>query len=164
MSYAVIDTGAKGAMILFDDLGVIDSLVFERMGQGINSFKVAEKLQEWRPQQIYVEQISARPNQSAVATFTQAFIVGQLHTLSQLHCDYVEYIYPQTWTSFTKRLSSKPNRPSKEIAQELAAKFYSKESEQYRSKRGKKLIHDGIADVLCINLYIRRDDYLDYLT
>ena len=163
MTYVTMDTGLKGAMVLWDMFAPIDSLVFERMGQGIDSFKVAEKLKEWSPDKIYVEQISARPNQSAKATFSQAFVVGQLHTLSQLHCDHVEYFYPQTWTAFTKRLSENPGRESKVIAQELSAKFFPEMSEEYRSTRGHKKIQDGIADALCINLYVQRDMYLDYV-
>jgi len=158
-----MDTGLKGAMILWDYYLPIDSLCFERMGSGIDSFKVAEKLKEWNPDRMYVEQISPRPNQSAKATFTQAFVVGQCHTLSQLHCEYVEYIYPQTWTAFTKRLSETPTAKSKVIAQELAPKFFPEMAESYRSKRGHKIVHDGIADALCLNLYVQRDLYLEHL-
>ena len=163
MKYVTIDTGLKGAMVLFELFEPADSLTFKKMGQGIDSFEVAEKLKEWKPDRIYVEQISARPKQSAKSTFTQAFVVGQCHTLSQLHCDYVEYIYPQTWSSFTKRLSHDQNRPSKDIAQELALKFYPEFCQPYLTPRSKK-VHDGIADALCLHMYVNRDAFLSSIT
>ena len=43
MKYVTIDTGLKGAMILFEYFEPIDALLFKRMGQGIDPFEVAEK-------------------------------------------------------------------------------------------------------------------------
>lgn len=161
MKYVTIDTGLKGAMILFEFFEPIDALTFERMGQGIDSFKVAAKLKEWQPDRIYIEAISARPNQSAKATFTQALVYGQTHSIAQLHCDFLEYIYPQTWSAFTKRLSHNPGK-SKEIAAELAVKFFPDFCQPYFTPRSKK-IHDGIADALCLHIYVNRDEYLSSL-
>ena len=162
MKYVTIDTGLKGAMVLVDFFEPVDALTFKRMGQGIDSFEVAEKLKEWKPDRIYIEAISARPNQSTKATFTQALVYGQTHSIAQLHCEYLEYIYPQTWTAFTKRLSDQPNRPSKEIAAELAVRFFPEFCQPYFTPRSKK-IHDGIADALCLHIYVNRDEYLSSL-
>ena len=162
MKYVTLDTGLKGAMVLFEYFEPVDSLAFEKMGQGVDSFKIAEKLREWEPDRIYIEQITARPKQSAKATATQFFVVGQCHTLAQIHCDHVEYIYPQTWTSFTKRLSHSQGEPSKVIAQELAMKFYPEFCKPYLTPRSRK-VHDGIADCLCIHMYVHRDHYISSL-
>jgi len=163
LRYITLDTGRKGAMVLFEGGKPIDALPFKNQGQGIDTFHVARKLYEWKPEIAYVEKITARPGQGAKATFTQGFIVGQCHALAHLYCQLVEYITPQRWTSFTKRLSVSPTNPSKTIAQELTKKFYSDYAKQFKSKRGHKLYHDGVADCLCINLYIERDKYIDFL-
>lgn len=163
MKYVTIDTGLKGAMVLFDFFEPIDALTFERMGQGIDSFKVNDKLKEWKPDRIYIEQISARPNQNAKATFTQALVYGQTHSMAQLNCEFLEYIYPQTWSAFTKRLSHDQHRPSKEIAAELAVKFYPEFCQPYLTPRSKK-VHDGLADALCLHMYVHRDHFISMLT
>jgi hypothetical protein len=155
-----LDTGVKGAMVLFENGQPIEGHTFVRMGQGIDPFRIVQALKRWRADNIYIEAISARPYQGVKATATQFFIVGQCHTIAQLNFETVEYINPRTWSSFTKRLSVTPAATSKEIAQELGYKYYADFSSKYASKRN-KIIHDGIADCLAINLYINRDIYVD---
>jgi len=157
-SYVILDTGQKGAMILYDDLGPVEGFVFKKVGHGINLHDIDKKLKEWKPEKIYVERIGVRPRQGAQQTATQFTIVGQCYALCELNCSEVEYIYPQTWTAFTKRLVENSERPSKEIAQELTRKYYPDYAQKYFKV---KLYHDGIADCLAMNLYIQRDIYLD---
>lgn len=162
MRYVTLDTGLSGAMILFHDGIPKEALTFRRMGMGINSFDVARQLKLWKPEKIYVEEITVMPQQGAKSTATQFFVVGQCHTLAQLNCGHVEYIHPRTWSSFTKRLSVNPHNPSKVIAQELAPRFFPQFVQQFKAKRGKKF-HDGITDCLCIDLYVNRDRYVDQI-
>ena len=157
-SYAIIDTGQKGAMILYDDLGPVEGFVFKKVGHGVNLHDIDEKLKQWKPNKIYVERIGVRPLQGARQTATQFLVVGQCYALCELNCSEVEYIYPQTWTAFTKRLVKNSHQPSKDIAQELTRRYYPSFAQQYFKR---KLYHDGIADCLAINLYIQRDIYLE---
>ena len=162
--YIVVDTGKKGAMVLFNDKGQpLESLAFQVMGRGIDSFMLEQRLQWWLPNRAYVEEVFSRPCQNSKSTFTQGFVAGQVHSIAQLYVPKVEYIPPQRWTNFTKRLSPRPEQTSKQIAQELTEKFYSMFAAPYKSRRGYKLYHDGIADCLCINMFIQRDYFMDFL-
>lgn len=163
IKYITLDTGIKGAMVLFENGKPVEALGFKRQGQGIDIHHAAAKLYQWHTDLIYIEAITARPGQGAKATFTQGLVVGQCDALAKLYCKTIEHIYPQTWTSFTKRLSTSPGNPSKVIAQELTGTHFFEFAAQHKSKRGHKKYHDGIADCLCISIYIERDSYIDLL-
>lgn len=164
MRYITLDTGKKGAMVLFEDGKPLEALAFEAMGRGVDVYEIEIALMDWQPEIAYIELITPRPGQSAKSTFTQGYVCGQCEAIAQLAAiPEIEYIPPQRWTNFTKRLSPRPEQTSKQIAQELTAKFYSKFAAPYKSKRGHKLYHDGIADCLCINMYIQRDKFIDFL-
>lgn len=163
MSYVTLDTGLKGAMVLFDNDGVpAAGLRFKKTKMGIDIFEVQSALRVWSPNKIYIERVMGRPRQSSTATFTQGIVFGQLSAIASVWCAHVEYIWAVQWTGFTKRLSVDPTQESKVIAQELVEKHYPRFADNYRGKINKKC-HDGIADCLCINIYLERDKYLDNL-
>ena len=163
MSYITLDTGLNGAMVLWDEFfNPLDGLTFKKFGMGINPFEIDKKLKEWKAEKIYIERVGARPNQGSKSTFTQGFVCGQLHTISQFNCDHVEYIWSMQWTSFTKKLSAFPENPSKIIALELAERFFPCFIQDFKTPRSKKA-HDGIVDCLAIGIYINRDNYIDFL-
>jgi hypothetical protein len=134
-------------------------LRFEKQGKGIDSFEVAEFLAKHSPDKIFVEEIPAMPRQGVKSLATQWFVVGQCHTLATLYCEHVEYIPASRWTSFTKRLAPIPGKTSKEVARELAIRFFPDFSKRFTKRK----LHDGIADCLCILMYIDRDKFIDFL-
>lgn len=156
-----IDTGLKGAMVFFEGGKPVEAVSFKKLGKGINPTPVVAALERWQPEEIVIEEVTVRPGQAARATFTQGIVVGQLHTIALIACKEVEYIYPQTWCSFVKRLSDNPGRPSKEIMQEVIPKFFRPFLEEYRTPRMKKW-PDGICDCLGLWIYINRDNYLSH--
>jgi len=166
MKYVTLDTGLNGAMILYRDAKPVDGLVFEKMGRGINLPPIIEKLNKWKPEIIYIEGIPTMPHQGVKQTATQWFVFGQCETIAELYSPKQEIIPAIRWASFTKKLSINPSNPSKVIAQELVEKFYPSFIENFRLRkyRGVRKVHDGIADCLCINMYIARDNFLDFLT
>ncbi len=163
MRILYIDPGYRGAAILFIDDKPVEAYCFTKEGKNIDVIAFESVLWSLSPDKIYLEHIGPRPGQHASSTFYQGLAYGSTLTMCQINCRSVELIWPQTWTSFTKRLSTDPKRTSKEIAQELTRKFYPKFAEIYKSKRAKKF-HDGIADALCIQIYVNRDQYLQYLS
>jgi hypothetical protein len=162
MRIAYIDPGYKGAAVLFEGSKPLDAFKFIKEGKNINVQQIELVLISWQVEKVYLENIMPRPLQSATSTFYQGVAFGAALTVSQLCCVPVELIPPQTWTAFTKRLSRAPQRTSKEIAQELTKRFFHDFASAYKSKRAKKY-HDGIADCLCIQIYVNRDSYLDLL-
>jgi hypothetical protein len=149
-------------MVLFVDGEPREAVTFKKLGKGINPVPVLEALDRWKPHRIVIEEISVRPGQAAKATFTQGVVVGQLHQIALSVCDDVEYIYPQTWCSFVKKLSAQPYRPSKDIMQEVIPKFFGEFLSRYRTPRMKKW-PDGICDCLGLWIYIDRDNYLSHI-
>ena len=165
MKYVSLDTGLRGAMVLFEETTPVDGLTFERNGRGLLLHPIIDTLLSWKPDKIYIEGIPAMPNQSVKATATQWYVFGQCETLSEIYAEEMEIIPVQRWTSFTKRLTPYPHNPSKIIAQELSNKFYPDFSKDFlgRKYRGQRKLHDGIADCLCMNMYIQRDIFLDQI-
>ena len=161
MRYITLDTGVNGAMVLFEMFEPVEALPFTRMGRGINPFEVDHYMKKWEADRIFIESITPRPYQGAKSTATQFLVIGQCHTLAQLNHQTVEYIFPQTWSSFTKRLSKDPTQKQKKIAQELAKRFFSDFCKPWTNRSNN--IHDGIADCLGIHMYIERDTYVDYV-
>ncbi len=152
--HVTLDSGAKGALVLWRDNNPLEAHLLKREGRGINYQETLSTLQIWKPDTIYFELIQVRPNQSATATFTQAYIVGQLEMICDMACEDVQFIHPATWTSYIKaRMKARKDEKSKDVMQTMAEVFYSSFAEDYRSKRGKKLIHDGVADCLGLGLY-----------
>jgi hypothetical protein len=157
-----LDTGLRGAMVYFEDGVPIEAVSFKKMGKGIDPKPVVEALERWEPDRIVIEEVTVRPGQAARSTFTQGIVVGQLHQIALMACDNVEYIYPQTWCSFVKRLSLDPVRHSKDIMQEVIPKYFREFLERYRTPRMRKW-PDGICDCLGLWIYLNRDDYLSHL-
>ncbi len=160
MIYVTLDTGFKGAMVLWQDATPIDAMVFKKVGKGINIREVSDKLLEWNPEKIYIEIFPPQPYQGVGQTSAQWRVIGQLDSICTMFCDFIEYIYVATWTSFTKRLSADPTQKNKTISQELSFKYFPEFSLRYRKT---KLVHDGIADCLVIGIYVNRDDYINDL-
>jgi len=160
MKYVTLDTGFKGAMILWQDTTPIEAFLFKKVGTGINIREVADKLIDWNPGKIYIEIFPPQPYQGVGQTSAQWRVIGQLDSICMLFCDVIEYIYVATWTSFTKRLSANPSQPNKKISQELCLKYFYDFSVEYKKI---KLVHDGVADCLTIGIYVNRDDYIDDL-
>ena len=165
MDYVTIDTGLNGAMVGFKNGKPMEGLTFQRLGLGIASHPILELLEKWQPSTIYIEGIPAMPKQSVKSTATQWFVFGQCFTLAEMHSERLEIVPAIRWAGFTKRLSATPNNPSKAIAQELVNKFYADFAEPYRLRRykGVRKVHDGIADCLCLNMYVQRDIFVDHL-
>lgn len=164
MNYCVIDTGLKGAVLFCKNGKPYEALTLKRDGRGINVHELAEKFSEWRPEVIYVEGILTKPGQSITATATQYLVFGQLQGIAQMFArQYVEIIPAQRWSAFTKKFSANPYNPSKVIAQELSQLFFPSFVEDYRTRahKGVRKVHDGVADALCLHVYIERDFYLD---
>jgi len=159
LKFAIIDTGIKGAIIIAQNGEPVDALRFERQGQGIDSFEVAQFLTRHSPRKIYIEQVPAMPRQGVKSTATQWFVVGQCHTLATLYSEHVEYIPASRWSAFTKRLSPIKNKTSKEVARDLAIQFFPTFSKKFTKRK----LHDGVADCLCILMYIERDKFVDFL-
>jgi hypothetical protein len=164
MRFVTLDTGYKGAMVLFDiveplgEIQPIEAFEFKKLGVGINIHEIKDKLQLWNPETIYIEIFPPQPYQGVKQTSSQWRVIGQLETLCQLCC-WVEYIYVATWTAFTKRLSTSPSA-NKQISQELVDRYFMDFAKPYKKR---KLYHDGIADCLAMGLYVLRDNYLDDL-
>jgi hypothetical protein len=159
--YLTLDTGAKGAMILWEDAIPVEGLVFKKLGKGVDVRAICDQILEWCPEIIYIEHFPPRPMQGVISTSSQWRTFGQIESVCKLYCDHVEYIWVASWTSFTKRLSVDPQLPMKTIAQELTAKYFPEFAAPYKKR---KLYQDGISDCLGIGIYINRDDYIDDLT
>jgi len=157
MQFVTLDTGFKGAMVLFEGTRPLDALTFYKIGNGINISEVSQTLEKWKPERVFIEIFPPQPYQGVKATSSQWKVIGQLDAICQLQTE-VEYIYVSTWTSFTKRLSLNPLQKNKQISQELTHAYFSQFSEPYKKR---KLYHDGIADCLCLSLYVNRDHYVD---
>ncbi len=157
-----LDTGLKGAMVIFVDGVPREAVSFKKLGIGIDPLPVVDALKRWKPGRIVIERVTVRPGQAAKSTFTQGIVVGQLHQIALMACKDVEYIYPQTWCSFVKRLSAHPYRSSKDIMQEVIPKFFEEFLSRYRTPRMKKW-PDGICDCLGLWIYLNRDDYLSHI-
>ena len=124
MKYVTLDTGYKGSAILWEDTRPIEAFLFKKVGKGINVREFADTLIEWSPERIMVEIFPARPMQGVTQTSNQWRVIGQIESVCIMFCDYVEYIYVASWTSFTRRLSDNPEQEHKKISQELAKKYF----------------------------------------
>ena len=163
--FLTLDPGKKGAVVLFQGRVPIEGYVMESQEKGIDSAALLAKLTEWDVlygiEMTWLECITPRPGQSAQATATQFFVLGQ--TVAALRISKLPFteVYPQTWTSFTKRLLPGFTGDSKALQQWLAPNYFKAFAESYRKR---KLIQDGIADCLGISLWVNRDYYVDTLT
>ena len=160
MKYVTLDTGLKGAAVLWEDARPIEGYAFKQKGVGIDVRELCDILLEWCPDRIIIEIFPPQPYQGVAQTSKQWRVIGQIEAVCSIYCDEIEYVYVATWTSFTKRLSVNPTLQNKKISQELTAKYFPEFAAKYMKR---KLFHDGIADCLCIGIYINRDDYIDDL-
>jgi len=163
--YLTLDPGKKGAAVLFQGRVPIEGYVMEAQETGIDSAALLAKLTEWDTlysvDMVWLECITPRPGQSAQATATQFFVLGQTVACLRLAGLTFKEVYPQTWTSFTKRLLPGFVGDSKALQQKLAPNHFRNFAEPFRKR---KLIQDGIADCLGISLWVNRDYYVDNTT
>lgn len=165
MRFVTLDTGFKGAMVLFDiveplgEAQPIEAFAFKKVGVGVNIGEIQDKIHLWCPQTVYIEIFPPQPYQGVDQTSKQWRVIGQLETVCRLYCR-VEYVYVATWTAFTKRLSKGRNLPNKAISQELVDRYHQEFAKPFKKR---KLYHDGVADCLAMGLYVLRDQYIDDL-
>ena len=168
MRYVIIDTGLKGAAVLFEDKnGIptpIDHYFFETWEDGIDPLHFAKNLQEWNAREFHIEQPPTMPNQAITTTWKQAFVVAQIYTTIMLEVEnaVLHDFYPITWVSHArKHLNlSEANLENKKAMQKLAPRWFPEFMAKFKKRT---LYNDAVADCIGMLFYVRRSHFSQFI-
>ena len=170
MRYVIIDTGLKGACVVFEDVnGVptpIDYYLFEESNweDGIDPIEFARNLKEWGAREFHIEKPPTMPNQAITTTWKQAYVVGQIYSTIMLEVPRatIHDFYPIKWVSHARKHleASELNLDNKKAMQKLAPRQYPNFMAQFKKRLR---YHDGIADCIGMAFYVRRDYFSQFI-
>ena len=168
MRYVIIDTGLKGACVVFEDRNgaptPIDHYFFETWEDGIDPVKFATQLKEWNARHFYIEKPPTMPNQAVTTTFKQAYVIAQTYSTILLTVEnpVIHDFYPITWVSHARRHlhRSELNLDNKKAMQKLAPRNFPAFMSQFKKRT---LYHDGIADCIGMLFYVKRGHFSQFI-
>lgn len=163
-----IDTGKKGAAVLWRGNEPLDVYLFEEWEDGIDSNAFDRQLSTWRQHwgslSFAIERVPTLPNQSVKTTAKQFTAVGQTYAICMIHTiDPIIDFYPMTWVSLAKKLSEPQSRSlaAKKLTQIIAKRMFPEICKKH-TKRVK--CHDGVVDALMIGVYAKRDHFAQFVS
>ena len=168
MRYVIIDTGLKGAAVLFEDKnGIptpIDHYFFETWEDGIDPLHFAKNLKEWNAREFHIEKVAAIPNQAITSTFKQAYVIGQIYSTIMLVSEnaVINDFYSITWASHARRHLnlSEANLENKKAMQKLAPRWFPEFMAKFKKR---KLYNDAVSDCIGMLFYVRRSHFSQFI-
>lgn len=168
MRFAIIDTGLKGACVIFEEVdGVpnpVDYYLFKSWDDGIDCVDFAAHIKIWNVRHFFIEKPAAMPNQSSTNTWKQAYSVAQTtcSILLSVENAVIHDFYPITWVSHARRHLKPLERhlESKKAMQSLAPRMFPKFMAKFKKRT---LYHDGIADCIGMLFYVKRSYYSQFI-
>lgn len=143
MNILAIDPGKQGAWAFYDGHIIVGAMPLVADEISVKPF--VSWFADKHPK-VYIELVGSMPGQSCVSTFTFGKGYGQLIGMCQVLDWSYQLVRPQTWK--TKILKDTPK--DKKAAIQVAQRLFPSVS---LVLEGKRRVHDGIADALCILQY-----------
>ena len=138
-----IDPGVTGALALFSGgklEEIVDMPVFATRADGA---ELAQILERWWPDTVYLEDVHAMPKNGSVATFKLGLNTGIVIGIVQAAHIPLRRVSPQVW----KRATGVSGKP-KDAARGLCTELYPQHASKFR-----RVSDDGRADAVLIGRY-----------
>jgi crossover junction endodeoxyribonuclease RuvC len=144
-----IDPGLSGAVAIFQDgqllavhpIAVVERVVARKAKRFVDPHANRLFFDEYKPDEVFIEKVGARPSQGSVSTFGFGFSAGIIHGLSA--ASKISTVEPVVWKRHFGLLGT-----DKKASRELATQMFPAFAKNFRLVR-----QDGLAEACLIGAW-----------